>query len=296
MNESLHSELLSNAWKAVASLFATMVFSAPGFCVESKLTTVEYKRIGEEALLLDVCVPESPTESDNLELKPVVIVVHGGGWGSGDRKTMIQPVLETLTSGGYIYISIDYRLSPQYRWPTCREDVEDAVAWAKSHVKPYGGDPDRIGILGYSAGGQLAFWATIRDTPPQKIKALIGLAPATDFLEDLGRRNGPSIALRDLMNCTDEEPFEKTLLRLYQASPINHLHKDLPPILLIHGTEDRSVPIQQSIHIQQKLAEQRWNVPCEVYKIEGAPHRQADWDEFDHGYKKKLLSWLGEHL
>jgi alpha-L-fucosidase 2 len=191
---------------------------------------------------------------------------------------------------------MDYRLSPKYRWPASRDDVNDAVAWTKTHVQEYGGDPDRIAILGYSAGGQLAFWAAIADQAPHKLKALVGLAPTTDFLEDLGRRGGPSKALRDLMDCQDNEPLERTLLRLYNASPINFIHGGMPPILLIHGTEDRSVPFQQSVHVQRRIEDNRWGVACEIYRVEGAPHRQTEWDRFDQGYRRRLLAWLGEHL
>lgn len=260
------------------------------------MTTVAYKQVDGESLLLDVCLPPTESEADHPAPYPVVIVVHGGGWGSGDRKTMIGPVLQTLTQGRYAYVSMDYRLSPQHRWPACREDVEDAVAWTKANITQHGCDADRIAILGYSAGGQLAFWAAINDHEPHRLKALVGLAPATDFLEDLGRRSGPSVALRDLMNCTDDEPFGQTLLRLYNASPINHLHAGMPPILLIHGTDDRSVPVQQSIHIQHKIEEKGWDVPCEVYRIDGAPHRQTEWDPFDQQYKQKLLDWLAQNL
>lgn len=269
-----------------------------GLCSLAKadpaLTTIAYKKVGDESLLLDICRPSTAAETGTLH--PVVIVVHGGGWGSGDRKTMIRPVLETLTTGGYLYVSIDYRLSPRHRWPACRDDLRDAVMWTKAHVKDHAGDPDRIAILGYSAGGQLAFWAAIEDKEPPRLKALIGLAPTTDFLEDFGRRGGASKALRDLMDCREDEPLAQILLRLHNASPINFLHKDLPPILLIHGTEDRSVPFQQSLHIQHKIAENKWSVPCTVHPIEGAPHRQSEWDKFDQTYRKSLLDWLGKHL
>jgi len=292
----VHPILPVPAWRLAAALLALLLIQPAIASTDSRLTTIEYKRVGDQALLLDVSVPEATANADKSGLRPVVIVVHGGGWGSGDRKTDIQPVLQTLTAGGYIYVSIDYRLSPKHRWPSCREDVDDAVAWTKAHVHEHGGDPNRIAILGYSAGGQLAFWAAMRDQPPHQLKALVGLAPTTDFLEDLGRRGGPSKALRDLMDCQDNEPFERTLLRLYEASPINYIHAGMPPILLIHGTEDRSVPLQQSVHIQQKIADNRWKLLCEIYRIEGAPHRQSEWDKFDEGYKKKLLTWLGEHL
>ena len=260
------------------------------------LTSVEYKNVGGEALLLDVCVPESTIHKGENGLLPVVIIVHGGGWGSGDRKTMMQPILDTLTGGGYIFVSMDYRLSPASRWPACQEDVTDALAWTKAHVSEYGGDPDRMAVLGYSAGGQLAFWAAINDVGPHKLKGLIGVAPATDFLNDLGRRNGPSKALRDLMNCDENDPMEKTLLRLYEASPINYLHENMPPILILQGTEDRTVPPQQSRNIQLKIKDQHWKVPCEIYAVPGAPHRQSEWDKYDPGYKKKLLDWLGGTL
>lgn len=261
---------------------------------DARVTTVEYKKVDGKSLLLDVGVPEAkPNPEGSL---PVVIVVHGGGWGSGDRKTAIRPVLKTLSRSGYLFVSVDYRLSPEYRWPACRDDVDDAVAWTKAHVAAHGGDPDRIAILGYSAGGQLAFWAAIRDQPPHKLKALIGLAPATDLLEDLGRRGGPSVAMRDLMDYREDQPFEKVLLKMYEASPINALHDKLPPILLIHGSADQSVPFQQSVHVQMKIKEAKWDLPCEIHRIEGAPHRQSEWDKFDEGYKAKLAAWLGEHL
>ena len=274
--------------RLAVTLPALLIFSAVGALGQPTLTTIEYKQAGDEGLLLDVCAPEHPVGSPC----PVVIVVHGGGWGSGDRKTMMTAVLETLTQGGYLYVSMDYRLSPQSRWPACREDVHDAVAWTKAHVAEYGGDPDRMAILGYSAGGQLAFWEAIDNAPPHPLKGLVGVAPATDFLFDLGRRGGPSKALRDLINCAEDEAFEKTLLRLYEASPINYLHEAMPPILLLQGTEDRTVPLQQSVHIEKKIKDNHWKVPCDLYRVDGAPHRQSEWDEHDASYRAKLIDWL----
>lgn len=267
----------------------------PSAWADPSITTLPYKEVDGSPLLLDIRAPGTATPPAGAGW-PVVLVVHGGGWGSGDRKTMIQPVLETLSEAGFLQVSIDYRLSPKFRWPACREDVDDALAWTKANVAKHGGDPNRMAILGYSAGGQLAFWAAIRDRDPHRLKALVGLAPATDLLEDLGRRGGPSKAMRDLMDYREEEPFEKILLRMYQASPINHLHRGMPPILLVHGSEDRSVPFQQSIHIQRKIEENGWEVPCEIHRVDGAPHRQTDWDQHDPGYKQKLVEWLEARL
>lgn len=260
------------------------------------LTTVQYKVADNEPLRLDVCVPAPTIRVATNQLRPVVIVIHGGGWSGGDRKTDIRPILETLTAGEYIYVSMDYRLSPKYHWPAFCEDVDDAVAWTKAHVAEYGGDPDRIGILGYSAGGQLAFRAAALDKPPHRLKALIGVAPATDFLEDIGRRGGLSEAMREVMGFPDDEPLDKELQQLYQRSPINQLHDGMPPILILQGTADRTVTLQQSLNIQWKIHDQHWKIPCEIYEVQGAPHRQSEWDRHDPGYRKKLLDWLGAHL
>lgn len=284
------------ASRMAASLLALWLIQSAGAAANSQLTTFEYKRVGDEVLLLDVCVPPPAADAATTHLRPVVITVHGGGWGSVDRKTDFPPVLEALTLGGYIYVSMDYRLNPKYHWPAFCEDVDDAVAWMKAHVAEYGGDPDRMAILGYSAGGQLAFRTAVLDQPPHQLRALIGLAPATDFLEDLGRRGGPNQWMRQVMGCPDDEPLEKILLKMYERSPINLLHEGMPPILILQGTEDRTVPLQKSLNIQRKIEENHWRVPCEIYRIEGAPHRQTEWDKFDLGYKKKLLDWLGEHL
>lgn len=294
-NPSFHRHPIARSLR-VLGLALTLGLPA---MADPQLTTLPYKEVDGEPLLLDIRRPDPEAPASTDAGWPVVLVVHGGGWGSGDRKTLIPSVLEALAEAGFLCVSIDYRLSPQHRWPACREDVDDALAWTKANVSKHGGDPDRMAILGYSAGGQLAFWAAIRDEDPPKLKALVGLAPATDLLEDLGRRGGPSKAMRDLMDYREEEPFEQILLKMYQASPINHLHDQLPPILLIHGNDDRSVPFQQSLHIQHKIEDNQWEVPCEIYEIDGAPHRQSEWDRHDRqddGYKRKLVEWLGKQL
>lgn len=279
---------------AVAACFAGVGTSTAA--AELQLHTVEYKSVGGDALLLDVWSPVEATGNQSDDLRPVVIVVHGGGWGSGDRKTMIPSVLETLRSAGYVYVSMDYRLVPPHTWHECYADVVDAIAWTKTHVCHHGGDPDRMAILGYSAGGQLAFLAGMRDEAPHKLRAMIGLAPATDLLEDLGRRGGMNPHMQAVIGHKHGEPLKEYLLKMYQASPINHVHEAMPPILLIHGSADRSVPFVQSEQLRLRIEDTDWGVPCEVYRIAGAPHRQTEWDDYDEGYQQKLVEWLAKRL
>lgn len=288
--------LVRRLQRILVGLLVPLALSGASAAADPQVTTLEYKRVGDEVLLLDIGAPDPAASAGSSGLRPVVIVVHGGGWAGGDRKTDIPSILQTLNAGGYLYVAMDYRLRPKHPWPACRDDVADAVAWTKAHIRDHGGDPDRIAILGYSAGGHLAFWAAIRDQPPHALKGLIGLAPATDLLEDLGRRGGPDPGMRRFMDGKDGDSLGTILARLYEASPINALHDGMPPILLLHGTEDRSVPFQQSFHIKRKIADNHWNVPCELQPIVGAPHRQSDWEKFDREYRAKLLAWLGEHL
>ncbi|MCA9260287.1 MAG: alpha/beta hydrolase fold domain-containing protein [Planctomycetales bacterium] len=259
-------------------------------------STREYKRTDAQSLLLDVCAPSTLDADDSAQRRPVVVVVHGGGWGSGDRKTMIEPALEVLRTCGYVYVSMDYRLVPPNTWHDCYADVTDAIGWTKSHIVEFGGDPSRMAILGYSAGGQLAFMAGLRESDLVQFKAMVGLAPATDLLEDLGRRGGITPHMKAVMGHNVDSPLESFLLKMYSASPINHVHPDMPPVLLIHGTEDRSVPFAQSEQFQLKVTDAKWGVSCDIYRVHGAGHRQSDWEKYDAGYKRKLEQWLKQRL
>lgn len=86
---------------------------------------------------------------------PVMIYVHGGGWVSGD-KSHLDAKPQFFVDAGYVFVSVNYRLSPQAKFPAQVEDVAAAVAWTVKNIDRYGGDPGRIFISGHSAGGHLA--------------------------------------------------------------------------------------------------------------------------------------------
>jgi len=127
-----------------STLFANVV------CAELE-TNIEYGKAGNQALLLDANVP------DGTGPFPVVIAVHGGGWSRGDKTGNgdFVPALKALTVNQFTWFSIDYRLAPTNHWPDCFDDVQTAIRWAKAHAAEYKGDPNRIALLGYSAGGHL---------------------------------------------------------------------------------------------------------------------------------------------
>lgn len=108
---------------------------------------------------LDLYLPDSPAKKP----APVFILIHGGGWSIGDKdnRTFIQPKTDWLLAQGYVVASINYRLSPAVSHPAHVEDVCAAIAWVEKNIAKHGGAPDKIYLLGHSAGAHLAALAAV---------------------------------------------------------------------------------------------------------------------------------------
>ncbi len=277
----------TRAVKAIGLLLAAVLVAA-GSARGAIQRDLEYGRAGEESLRLDAQTPDGPGPF------PVVVVVHGGGWSSGDKADWTAPLLETLTAAGdFTWFSINYRLAPKHRWPACLEDVQAAIRWVKAHAKEFKGDPERLALLGYSAGGHLVCQAAALAKDDTRVQVIVGLAPPTDHEADSERRGGLSPSMTNLLNraktLTDE-----TRAVLREISPLNHVKPGLPPFLLVHGTEDKSVPYEQSVKFQAKLRDN--GVPCELITIKGAPHRITEWTKSDPTYPARVIEWLRRTL
>jgi alpha-L-fucosidase 2 len=267
----------------IASLAQTT--SAPPAQVTIR-TNLEYGRVDGTSLLLDAGTPEGAGPF------PVAIIVHGGGWGSGDKQKDIDLFFDPLTRVKFVWFSINYRLAPTNHWPACFEDVQRAIRWAKAHAAEYKGDPRRIALIGYSAGGQLVCQAAVLAKEDTRVQAVVGVSAPTDLMADTERRGGLSKSLKDLLARENVDDDVKAILR--EMSPLNHVHPGLPPFLLIHGTIDKSVPYEQSPIFQAKLKEN--GVACDLVTITNAPHAIATWEKIDPGYKEKMAFWLKQTL
>jgi pectinesterase len=248
-------------------------------------TDIEYGKADGESLRLDVSIPEGRGPF------PVAIIVHGGGWSSGDKQRNITPLFEPLTKANFTWFSINYRLAPANRWPACFEDVQAAIRWVKAHAADYRGDPRRIALIGYSAGGQLVCQAVALAKDDTRVQAVVGFAPPSDLVADTERRGGLSKSLQALLDRDTVDESTRTLLK--GISPINHVRPGLPPFLLLHGDADKSVPHEQSLDFQSRLKAN--GVACELVTVKGAPHRLEDWDKFDPTYSDKMIAWL-QHI
>lgn len=253
-------------------------------------TNIEYGKAGGQILRLDANVP------DGSGPFPVVIAIHGGGWCAGDKsgKGDFAPALQALTAGHFTWFSIDYRLAPTNRWPACFDDVQTAIRWVKAHAAQYKGDPHRIALLGYSAGGHLACLAATTAGKGTRVEAVVGLAPPADLTADAERRGGIGkwTAMRKLLGSDTMDA--KTMKLLARISPVNHVYPGLPPFLLMQGGADTTVPPPFTREFAAKLKAN--HVRCELYFLKGAGHRIADWEKFDPAWQQKLADWLNQTL
>jgi len=193
---------------------------------------------------------------------PVLLFVPGGAWVHGTRMLQGYALLSHLAERGWVCLSIDYRVSPHHRWPRHVTDVKAAVAWARANVDRFGGDRDFVAIAGCSAGGHLA--------------ALTGLTPDdADFRTDLpgdadtsvdavvaiyGRYDWEdrSTPERDrFVDFLERVVVRKRLARhrdvFRKASPIARVRADAPPFLVVHGSGDTVIPVDQARAFVQRL-------------------------------------------
>ena len=253
---------------------------------------IVYGEAGGETLRLDVCVP------DGAGPFPVVILVHGGGWSGGDKAGAdkpnsgadITPWFQPLTEAGIAWVSINYRLAPAHRWPAQLDDTRAALTWVREHIAGHRGDPARLAIMGHSAGGHLALMAALpRPGEVSPVAAVVGCAAVSDLVSDSRRRGEVGKALRGLFDLPPE--IAPSAIEILTAgSPLNHVGTNCPPVLLLHGDADRTVPLAQSQAFQEKVRSA--GVRCDLHVLPGAPHRLTDWAKHDPEWSRVLTDWL----
>ena len=252
---------------------------------------VVYGVVAGEQLLLDVyrSMPRG-------EPRPAVVLIHGGGMWTGSRVHMEHPA-QQLARAGYVAFSVDYCLvdaaAGYHRWPAQLDDVQRAVRWMRAHAADYGIDPMRVGAYGWSAGGQLAALLGTRDTRdatasmasyPSRVDCVVDLAGDVD----LAAYTQPP-ALHEVVALLGGTPQEVPE-RYRDASPLSWIDGRTAPFLVVHGTQDDVVPIEQSRRLVAAL--RAAGVEVQYVELAGAGHDDLAWSRVGPA----VLAFLGLHL
>ena len=203
---------------------------------------------------LDVYVPDKAADAHDKPVgapnkaaasRPVVVFWHGGRWRFGD-KSDYRFVGAALAESGYVVIVANYRHYPQVKMPGFMEDAAQAALWAAAHAEEFGGDPDRLYLMGHSAGAHLAALVTLSPRyfaasgrPAPRIAGVIGLSGPYDFLPLLEA---------DVQDMFGPPPLYP------ESQPINFLRADSPPMLLVHGLDDDTVKPKNSRNLAAGLS------------------------------------------
>jgi acetyl esterase/lipase len=188
---------------------------------------------------------------------PLVMFVHGGGWISGD-KSHVHRLLNLLLSHGFDVASIDYRLTKEATWPAQINDTKAAIRFVRANAAKYNIDPDRIGLWGMSAGGQLVALAGTagdatelegKDGPENvssRVQAVVDWYGPTDFTPYASGKEKLGDNVVEIVERLFGGPITDHPVEAKAASATAYVSPDDPPMLIMHGTKDPLVPLWQS--------------------------------------------------
>jgi acetyl esterase/lipase len=251
--------------------------------VEENIT---YGKAGDVELKLDMARPEGDGPF------PAIVFIHGGGWTGGNRqayKTQIQEAAKR----GYVAATITYRLmkfdqakketaTAEPIFPAQIHDAKAAIRWVRANAEKYHVDPNRIGVTGASAGGHLSLLVGLTDKDSQlegesgsprqssRVQAVVNVFGPTEMASGY-ETSSVAYLFRLFMGGTPEEAAET----YKKASPLTYVSKDDPPVLTLHGDQDKLVPIAQATMLDEKM------------KSAGAPHTMKVYEGQCNGFATK---------
>ncbi len=234
---------------------------------------VEYGSTGNRPLLLDLYSPETTDHP-----LPAIIFIHGGSW-RGGKKEDYRPYAMYFAQRGYICASIQYRLSAEAPFPAAVHDVKAAVRYLRAEADEIGIDPGRIGVAGGSAGGHLAMMIGFSSDVPEldgtsghpqtssRVQCVVNLYGPTDMTTPYARGVSET---NQAVSAFFSGTYKQQPDRYAAGSPLNYVTPDDPPTLILHGTVDELVPINQADILAKKLA--AVGVPYIYDRLPGWPH------------------------
>jgi acetyl esterase/lipase len=236
------------------------------------------------------------TGATSIQLRPGIVIIHGGGWTGGDKgAAREQNIGTTLAMHGYVCLSINYLLQPKEGeriWPRNLYDCKTAVRWLRANAERLHVDAENIGVIGGSAGGHLALMVGVTN-PASKL----------DPERPYGEYSCAVRAVIDLYGPIADTPkWRATLVGsdcaqapqvCEQVTPLSHLDAKDPPVMIIHGTGDTTVALRDSEVLADAL--QRAGIEHQLIVIPDAPH-SFHLQPKQRDLRPAVLEFLDKHL
>ena len=254
---------------------------------------IEYKNINGKSLQLDIYKPKNVAKP-----APLLVFIHGGGWKGGQRQDYLVYLI-AFAKKGYMTATVSYRLGKEGGYPACVQDISDAVQWFYNNSETYGYDPDRIALIGGSAGGHLSLMAGYgwKDTKApvdslvlkntHRIKAVVDIYGPVDFTTPYAR-NHPLIT--NFVGST----YDKNPGIFVEASPNSLVNKNNPPTMILQGSSDDLVPASQSDNLKMRL--DSLGVPNVYYRLPLWPHTMDIVQRVNNFCQVKMDAFFKQYL
>jgi acetyl esterase/lipase len=241
---------------------------------------IVYGQVHGAGLLADVAFPESKAPL------PAILSVHGGRWLGGHKRDTSTIDVKQWAGFGFYAMSIDYRLARCTPAPACYQDLQCAIRYLHANSKQLNIDTDRIFLMGQSAGGHLvSLAATLGDGPfprtggwktaSNDFRAVICLAANYEL---------NTLSWGDIWTPASGDPIEARK----RASPVNHVRKDMKPLLILHSDNDRSVPIENALLMVNAL--KKTDARHTFHRYPTAGHMQVT-----HEVIERALEFIDKH-
>lgn len=298
-----------NVASIVAAVGVLAVTATSGSAQSRVDKNVVYGMYSGAALLLDV---HYPAKANGFG----VVFIPGSGWNAPlgysaaplKESPQVGMYVPSLLQAGYTVFAVTHRATPTFRHPAQLEDLQRAVRFIRHNAAKFGIDAARIGGAGGSSGAHLiSMLATMDGTGDSsdpdpvnresaKLQCAVARAAPVDFTQMSGNLGTPLVAL--LLGARVDETTAKNTIEYktaLTASPIHYVSADDPPMLLIHGDADRTVPFHQSELLEVAL--RKANVPVKLLRIEGGDHG-PDFPGAKNppDYKAEMVKWFDTYL
>src|SRR3984893_8241199 len=276
-----------------------LALTVSSFAAEVRTPTQEgivYGVADGQPLTMDYYAPKGPGPH------PIAIIIHGGGYQRGNSKSGSEAYCaDFLAPAGYAVFSINYRLAPKYPSPYMVYDVERAIRFIRHNASRWDGQPNRIALVGGSAGGFLSNMVGLLNAPGgasasdpvdrerARVEAVVTLFAQSSFATV--PLNADVHALLDTLI---QQKGQAEALRV--ASPITYVSKGDPPFLQILGDKDEYIPFSEAANLDGAL--RKVGVPSEIIRIPGGMHGTGGWNKLPGvpDWEVQMTEWLNRTL